>query len=150
MDQNLSPYSLLSLSSGSISNCTTSTSETDLNEDNEETGENEDGLMEDVDKIWPPDVEEALQEAVKKFPACGRRKIMCEGRMYGRNELIARYILLKTGKTRTRKQVSSHLQVQIRKQDRRVGKYMKNSHGVLPLNNHIQNQIPAPPSIDDR
>ncbi|KAG0058871.1 hypothetical protein BGZ89_000904, partial [Linnemannia elongata] len=61
--------------------------------------------------VWPENVENAFMEAIKEIPKLGRRKVPLNEKHYGRNELIAAYILKETGQARTRKQVSSHIQV---------------------------------------
>ncbi|ORZ04666.1 TEA/ATTS domain family-domain-containing protein [Lobosporangium transversale] len=63
------------------------------------------------EEVWPEAVEKAFMEAIAEIPKLGRRKVPLHEKHYGRNELIAAYIYKETQQSRTRKQVSSHIQV---------------------------------------
>ncbi|KAF2207266.1 hypothetical protein CERZMDRAFT_51399 [Cercospora zeae-maydis SCOH1-5] len=66
---------------------------------------------ESADQIWPDRLEYAFFEALVHWPPMARRQLPHKDKQRGRNELIADYIEEHTGETRSRKQVSSHIQV---------------------------------------
>ncbi|GAA5874322.1 hypothetical protein JCM3774_000940 [Rhodotorula dairenensis] len=63
------------------------------------------------ENVWPPEVDEAFFRALHLLPRLGRKKLLIDGKARGRNELISNYIYRTTGQERSRKQVSSHIQV---------------------------------------
>ncbi|KAF2812848.1 uncharacterized protein BDZ99DRAFT_568162 [Mytilinidion resinicola] len=60
---------------------------------------------------WPEHMEYAFFRGLVKYEPMGRRKLLLDGKPRGRNELVADSIEKDTGEARTRKQVSSHIQV---------------------------------------
>ncbi|EJS44808.1 tec1p [Saccharomyces arboricola H-6] len=60
---------------------------------------------------WSESVEEAFFEALRLIMKNGTTKIKIRNANFGRNELISLYIKHKTNEFRTKKQISSHIQV---------------------------------------
>ncbi|KAF9578819.1 hypothetical protein BGW38_005198 [Lunasporangiospora selenospora] len=83
----------------------------------------------DREEVWPDHLERVFLEALYVIPKLGRRKVLLGGKPSGRNELIADYIFKQTNIVRTRKQVSSHLQVlkNTRKNDQAFMRLLKDS-----------------------
>lgn len=77
------------------------------------TGSNSSGHTQTTgsDNKWPMDIESAFVEALGLIIKNGTSKIKIRDRNYGRNELISMYIWYRIGKYRTKKQISSHIQV---------------------------------------
>ncbi|KAF1985578.1 TEA-domain-containing protein, partial [Aulographum hederae CBS 113979] len=64
------------------------------------------------DQKWPEYMEQAFCRALVRYRPMGRKKLAeNDHKSRGRNELMADFIQEMTGEKRTRKQVSSHIQV---------------------------------------
>ncbi|KAG2204043.1 hypothetical protein INT47_007037 [Mucor saturninus] len=102
-----------------------------------------------MQQVWPPDVESAFIEALESIPKLGRRKILVNGKPCGRNELISDFIFRKTCKIRTRKQVSSHIQVlkNTRKGDSHFMRLLTDSVELDETNNALKTKMRQPPHI---
>ena len=65
----------------------------------------------DKEGPWSLEVEQIFVEALRLVPPLHRKRVYIADKVKGRNELIAEYIYQRTGEMRSRKQVSSHIQV---------------------------------------
>ncbi|RPA80636.1 TEA-domain-containing protein [Ascobolus immersus RN42] len=90
------------------------------------------GFTEAKEPVWDDELEEAFHEAIRTIPIIGKTKLQLNGKQCGRNELISDYIYRTTGRLRTRKQISSHIQVlkHLLSNDAEFIKFVNNSKPV--------------------
>uniref|UniRef100_A0A914E689 TEA domain-containing protein n=1 Tax=Acrobeloides nanus TaxID=290746 RepID=A0A914E689_9BILA len=79
-----------------------------------------------AEEIWSKDVEEAFIEAIQIYGQDGSTSVpLSDGKRIGKNKLISDYILEKTNKYRSPRQISSHIQVyKIRQRSRPSSRIM--------------------------
>lgn len=92
-----------------IENKTSSESSTLINDHNFVSSKN--SILREVCDKWSHEVESAFISSLKLILKNGTYKIKLLDKNYGRNELISIYIQYRTGEVRTKKQISSHIQV---------------------------------------
>lgn len=103
---------------------------------------------------WPEHIEAAFQEALIAFPHRGRAKFPgAGGKWYGRNEMISKHILERTGEVRDRKQVSSHIQASARCRDAAASTGTVRSRPAptkrRPSGPHTAARVPSRPKLEE-
>lgn len=116
----------LDVSSANIMKCATSNSYT----------------AKDTTDKWPSEVEDAFVASLKLIPKKGTSKIKVSHKNYGRNELISLYIYYYTRYFRSKKQISSHIQVLKKAVNSKKDNKLSISDSELELYDLIENGAP--------
>ncbi|CCK72316.1 Tec1p KNAG_0J02360 [Huiozyma naganishii CBS 8797] len=102
-------------------------------------------VLKDTYDKWSSEVENIFVDSLRVILKNGTSKIKINERNYGRNELISLYILYHTNEFRTKKQISSHIQVW----KKTIQNKLENKIGLNPLEKEIHDLIDnGPPKTD--
>lgn len=96
----------------------------------------------DTTDKWSSDVEDAFLASLKLIAKKGTSKIKLLDKNYGRNELISLYIYYHTKEFRTKKQISSHIQVWKKAINSKKKNNQTITYSELELFHLIQNGAP--------
>lgn len=100
-------------------------------------------IAKDTTDIWPSEVEDAFVASLKLIPKKGTSKIKLSHKNYGRNELISLYIYYYTRNFRSKKQISSHIQVLKKAVNSKKDNNLNITDSELELYNLIENGAPG-------
>lgn len=99
-------------------------------------------ITKDSTDKWPSEVEDAFVASLKLIPKKGTSKIKVLHKNYGRNELISLYIYYYTRSFRSKKQISSHIQVLKKAITSKKDNNLSITNLELELYNLIENGAP--------